>query len=84
MAALFSIGRTIKPGTMINIFNFSIGPEYRIQSIMPIDNLPSLLPIESSEDYAAQLLTLLRTLVDLGGGALARAKAVLDAHVLAA
>jgi hypothetical protein len=31
-------------------------------NMMAIDNLPSLLPIESSEDYAAQLLPSPRTL----------------------
>ncbi|MEI8180018.1 hypothetical protein, partial [Aestuariivirga sp.] len=36
--------------------------------VMAIDNLPSLLPVESSEDYAKQLLASLLTLKDLGAG----------------
>lgn len=43
--------------------------------VMAIDNLPSLLPVESSEDYAAQLLPSLKALVDLDAGVWARAKA---------
>lgn len=34
--------------------------------VTAIDNLPSLLPLESSEDFAAQLLPTLRTLKDEG------------------
>lgn len=49
--------------------------------VMAIDNLPSLLPKESSEDYAAQLLPSLLTLKDLTSGVWARAKAQFDAHV---
>ena len=48
--------------------------------VMAIDNLPSLLPVESSEDYAAQLLPSLLTLTDLGQGVWARAKADFDRH----
>jgi saccharopine dehydrogenase (NAD+, L-lysine-forming) len=48
--------------------------------VMAIDNLPSLLPIESSEDYAAQLLPSLLTLDHLENGVWARAKAEFDRH----
>ena len=41
--------------------------------VMAIDNLPSLLPVESSEDYAKQLLPSLLTLTDLGAGVWGRA-----------
>jgi len=41
--------------------------------VMAIDNLPSLLPVESSEDYARQLLPSLLTLTDLGAGVWGRA-----------
>jgi len=49
--------------------------------VMAIDNLPSMLPVESSEDYAAQLLPSLLTLGDLSGGVWGRAKAEFDRHV---
>ncbi|MBZ8117996.1 saccharopine dehydrogenase [Roseovarius sp. LXJ103] len=42
--------------------------------VMAIDNLPSLLPVESSEDYAAQLLPSLLGLGTLHGGVWARAE----------
>ena len=45
---------------------------------MAIDNLPSMLPVESSRDYAAQLLPALLTLGDLEAGVWGRAKAVFD------
>ncbi|MEI7599932.1 MAG: saccharopine dehydrogenase [Aestuariivirga sp.] len=41
--------------------------------VMAIDNLPSLLPVESSEDYATQLLPSLLTLDDLDAGVWGRA-----------
>lgn len=44
--------------------------------VMAIDNLPSLLPVESSADYAAQLLPSLLTLADLQAGVWGRAGAV--------
>ena len=50
--------------------------------VTAIDNLPSLLPVESSEDYAAQLLPSLLTLGNLGGGVWARAKAEFDRHMI--
>ena len=43
--------------------------------VMAIDNLPSLLPVESSEDYAAQLLPSLLGLGTLHDGVWARAEA---------
>jgi saccharopine dehydrogenase (NAD+, L-lysine-forming) len=51
--------------------------------VMAIDNLPSMLPLESSEDYAGQLLA---TLMELNGdknGVWARARAVFDNHIKA-
>ncbi|MEJ2030429.1 MAG: saccharopine dehydrogenase, partial [Maritimibacter sp.] len=49
--------------------------------VMAIDNLPSLLPVESSEDYAAQLLPSLATLGDLEAGVWGRAKATYDENM---
>lgn len=49
-----------------------------VLDVMAIDNLPSMLPAESSDDYAAQLLPSLLTLSDIGTGVWARAKAVFD------
>ncbi|MBF9057634.1 saccharopine dehydrogenase [Rhodobacterales bacterium HKCCSP123] len=49
--------------------------------VMAIDNLPSLLPLESSQDYAAQLLPALLTLDRIDQGVWARAKAEFDRHV---
>ena len=46
--------------------------------VMAIDNLPSLLPVESSGDYAAQLLPSLLTLGSLDAGVWSRAKAEFD------
>lgn len=48
--------------------------------VTAIDNLPSLLPRESSEDYAAQLLPSLLTIGSLEAGVWARAKADFDRH----
>lgn len=48
--------------------------------VTAIDNLPSLLPVESSQDYAAQLLPSLLSLPDLGAGVWGRAKAEFDRH----
>jgi saccharopine dehydrogenase (NAD+, L-lysine-forming) len=58
-------------------------PALRVQStpvldVMAIDNLPSLLPAESSEDYARQLLPSLLTLSDLNAGVWGRAKQSFD------
>jgi saccharopine dehydrogenase (NAD+, L-lysine-forming) len=49
--------------------------------VMAIDNLPSLLPVESSEDYAAQLLPSLVTLTDPGAGVWGRAGADFNHHI---
>ena len=48
-------------------------------AVMAIDHLPSLLPIESSEDFSAQLLPSLMTLDRPEEGVWARAKADFDA-----
>ncbi len=48
--------------------------------VMAIDNLPSLLPVESSEDYAAQLLPALLALADIDTGVWGRARAQFDCH----
>ncbi|GAB4263041.1 MAG: saccharopine dehydrogenase [Pararhodobacter sp.] len=48
--------------------------------VMAIDNLPSLLPIESSEDFAAQLLPHLKTLAQIDQGVWGRARAVFERH----
>ncbi|QGX96936.1 saccharopine dehydrogenase [Roseovarius faecimaris] len=49
--------------------------------VMAIDNLPSLLPVESSEDYAAQLLPTLRSLDAIESGVWGRAKATFEHHI---
>ena len=61
-------------------------PALRVHDAPPldvtaIDNLPSLLPVESSQDYAAQLLPSLLTLTDLQSGVWGRAKTDYDRHV---
>jgi saccharopine dehydrogenase (NAD+, L-lysine forming) len=48
--------------------------------VTAIDNLPSLLPVESSEDYATQLLPSLLTLDNLNGGVWGRAQAEYQRH----
>ena len=58
-------------------------PALRVHKTPPldvtaIDNLPSLLPVESSEDFAGQLLAHLATLDDLETGVWGRAKKVFD------
>lgn len=49
--------------------------------VMAIDNLPSLLPLEASEDYAAQLLDVLRGLDRIDEGAWGRARAEFLRHL---
>jgi len=49
--------------------------------VTAIDNLPSLLPLESSDDFARQLLPSLQTLDNLSGGVWLRAKTLFDQHV---
>ncbi|MGR3622536.1 saccharopine dehydrogenase [Pseudophaeobacter sp.] len=46
-----------------------------VMDVMAIDNLPSMLPLESSQDYAEQLLPSLLTLSDLTSGVWGRAEA---------
>ncbi|MDE4132425.1 saccharopine dehydrogenase [Phaeobacter sp. QD34_3] len=52
-----------------------------VLDVMAIDNLPSMLPAESSVDYAEQLLPSLLTLGDLGKGVWGRAKATFDENM---
>ncbi|MVO16355.1 saccharopine dehydrogenase [Parasedimentitalea huanghaiensis] len=51
-----------------------------VLDVMAIDNLPSMLPVESSEDYAEQLLPSLLTLVDLDAGVWGRAAMTFAEH----
>jgi saccharopine dehydrogenase (NAD+, L-lysine-forming) len=51
--------------------------------VTAIDNLPSLLPREASEDYAAQLLPSLLALDAPDGGVWGRARAEFDRHLAA-
>ncbi len=60
-------------------------PALRVHETPPldvtaIDNLPSMLPVESSQDYAEQLLPSLLALDNLSGGVWGRAKAIFDEH----
>ncbi|GHF07751.1 saccharopine dehydrogenase [Aliiroseovarius zhejiangensis] len=52
-----------------------------VLDVMAIDNLPSMLPLESSLDYAGQLLPSLLTLTDLKTGVWARAEATFNTHM---
>ncbi|MCR8826922.1 saccharopine dehydrogenase [Pseudosulfitobacter koreensis] len=61
-------------------------PALRVHDAPPldvtaIDNLPSMLPLESSQDYAGQLLPSLLTLGDLDSGVWGRARATFDDHM---
>lgn len=61
-------------------------PALRVHDTPPldvtaIDNLPSMLPVESSEDYADQLLPSLLTLTAIDAGVWGRAKATYDQHI---
>lgn len=49
--------------------------------VMAIDNLPSMLPRESSRDYASQLLPVLRELDTIDAGPWGRAAAIFDTHL---
>ncbi|MDQ7071643.1 MAG: saccharopine dehydrogenase [Rhodobacterales bacterium] len=51
-----------------------------VLDVMAIDNLPSMLPVESSIDFATQLLPSLQTLDTLETGVWARAKTIFDEH----
>jgi saccharopine dehydrogenase (NAD+, L-lysine-forming) len=60
-------------------------PALRVHDAPPldvtaIDNLPSMLPVESCQDYAGQLLASLVTLDRLRAGVWGRAKAEFDRH----
>lgn len=60
-------------------------PALRVNDTPPldvtaIDNLPSMLPVEASKDYAGQLLSSLLTLTDLKTGVWGRANEVFVAH----
>jgi saccharopine dehydrogenase (NAD+, L-lysine-forming) len=48
--------------------------------VMAIDNLPSLMPLESSLDFAGQLLPHLAALTDPGGGVWGRAAETFRLH----
>ena len=52
-----------------------------VLDVMAIDNLPSLLPAEASDDFANQLLPHLIDLKSIEGGVWGRAKTVFDQHV---
>lgn len=52
-----------------------------VLDVMAIDNLPSMLPVESSHDYAGQLLASLLTLSDLDAGVWGRADATFKHHM---
>ncbi len=52
-----------------------------VLDVMAIDNLPSMLPVESSIDYAGQLLPSLLTLTDLTDGVWGRADATFEMHL---
>ena len=56
--------------------------ENPILDVTAIDNLPSLLPRESSEDFAAQLLPSLLSLHDMEQGVWGKAGALFDYHLL--
>ena len=49
--------------------------------VMAIDNLPSLLPLESSEDFAEQLLPSLKALDNLQENVWGRAEATFRTHL---
>ena len=51
-----------------------------VLDLMAIDNLPSMLPVESSEDFAGQLLPHLLTLDRIDEGVWGRARALYDEH----
>lgn len=51
-----------------------------ILDVTAIDNLPSMLPVESSYDYASQLLPSLRALTHLNLGVWARAEDIFNTH----
>ena len=52
-----------------------------VLDVMAIDNLPSLLPLESSQDFAEQLLPSLQRLNNLDGGVWGRALKTFNHHI---
>ncbi|MTH33539.1 saccharopine dehydrogenase [Paracoccus limosus] len=54
-----------------------------VLDVMAIDNLPSLLPLESSQDFAAQLMPVLRRLDRIDAGPWGRAGALYRQHLAA-
>ncbi len=52
-----------------------------VLDVIAIDNLPSMLPVESSEDYAAQLLPSLLRLTEIDSGVWERAKETFKTHM---
>ena len=52
-----------------------------VLDVMAIDNLPSLLPLESSQDFADQLLPSLQSLNNLDGGVWGRAFKTFNHHI---
>ncbi|MCL1627658.1 saccharopine dehydrogenase [Roseibaca sp. V10] len=54
-----------------------------VLDVMAIDNLPSLLPIEASEDFAAQLLPHLQAVDAVDAGIWGRARAEFDRNIRA-
>ena len=52
-----------------------------VLDVMAIDNLPSLLPLESSIDFANQLLPTLETVDDLGAPVWSRVNDIFQTHV---
>ncbi|MGB3280296.1 MAG: saccharopine dehydrogenase, partial [Pseudorhodobacter sp.] len=55
--------------------------EKPVLDVTAIDNLPSLLPVESSEDFAGLLLPSLLTLDKLTEGVWGRAKSLFETHI---
>lgn len=55
--------------------------ESPVLDVMAIDNLPSLLPLESSEDFAAQLLPHLLNLPQIDSGVWGRAKVTFEGAI---
>ena len=49
--------------------------------VMAIDNLPSMLPGESSQDYASQLLPYLMQIDEIGAGVWGRAEQTFEHHI---
>jgi saccharopine dehydrogenase (NAD+, L-lysine-forming) len=54
-----------------------------ILDVTAIDNLPSILPRDSSEDFAAQLLPSLLSLQDIETGVWGKARSIFDQHIAA-